>query len=233
MKQFYSFVYLDSTAIDDLFPQVFNDDAIETIVTESSEETNDVAVNSDLFTVIGGAIDSRVSTTLSQNTRMVTSTARKAQLLISKFRTDEISIERIIQRNIPLTEGIFFVGQSTFFLRDIRDSTTDKSMFTEDEPNRPPHSSDENVVLNKDAILVLETGGEEYVRRYRNRRYMDYTPDILEIMMHVSNVKIRKDVRHLTSVIRRRASFKLFVFGLLVPTSRDEFYKISPFAIWQ
>lgn len=233
MKQFYSFVYLDSTAIDDLYPQVFHDDAIETIATQSIEDTNDAEINANILKTIVGSIDSRVSTMLSPNARMVTSTARRAQLLIDYFKTDEISIANIIRENTPFTEGLFFVGQSTFFLRNIYDKKTGKSLFAHAESQQLPYSSNEGVVLNTDAVLVLETGDEEYVYRYSQGRYVDYSPHILEIMMHVSNVKIRKDVRHLTSAIRRRASFRFFVFGLLVPTGRSEFYKISPLAIWQ
>lgn len=108
-------------------------------------------------------------------------------------------------------------------------------MFVNVEPHPTSYASgsftSENVVLNNDAIFVLETGDDEYVRRYRDGYYRDYSPGILEIMMHVSNIKIRKDVRHLTSVIRKRTSFNFFVFGELIHTNRN-FYKISPFAIW-
>lgn len=122
-----------------------------------------------------------------------------------------------------------------FFLRDIFDKSTGRSLFVNVKPYPDSYSpailTDENVVLNNDAVFVLETGGDEYVHKYRNGYYRDYSSGILEIMMHVSNIKIRKDVRHLTSVIQKRASFNFFVFGELIHTNSC-FYKISPFAIW-
>lgn len=235
MKKYYSYVYLDSTVIDDLYPQVFGDDAIGIEVLKTREEVINADINANFLNVLGSKLDSSKNTISSENTKIVTSTARKAQLLINHFKTDEISIEKIIEQNRPLDESVYFVGQSRFFLRDIFDKSTGMSLFVNVEPHHASYTSanlaNENVVLNNDAVFVLETGDDEYVRRYRNGYYIDYSPDILEIMMHVSNIKIRKDVRHLTSVIHKRASFNFFVFGELIHTNSN-FYKISPFAIW-
>ena len=121
-------------------------------------------------------------------------------------------------------------------MRDIFDKNTGKSLFINDVSYRDSytygHLSDEYVVLTDEAVLVLETGDDEYIYRYKNHIYEDYSPDILEIMMHLSNIKIRKDVRHLTSVIKKRRSFDFYVFGELIHTNTN-FYKISPFAVWQ
>lgn len=235
MKNYYSYVYLDSTVIDDLYPQVFGDDTIGIEVLKTREEVINADINANFLSVLGSKLDSSKNTISSENTKIVTSTARKAQLLINHFKTDEISIEKIIEQNRPLNESVYFVGQSKFFLRDILDKSTGRSLFVNVMPHRASFTSedftDENVVLNNDAVFVLETGDDEYVQRYRNGYYRDYSPGILEIMMHVSNIKIRKDVRHLTSVIRKRASFNFFVFGELIHTNSN-FYKISPFAIW-
>lgn len=229
MKEYYSFVYLDSTVIDDLYPQVFEDDAIEIEVSKSGEETTNADINASFLNILGSKVDSSERTISSKNAKIITSTARKAQLLIKFFEGEELSVEKIIKKNFPLDESIFFVGKSTFFLKDIFDKRTGKSMLVHGGPYGT--STSENVVLNDDAVFVLETGDDEYVRRYKNGTYIDFLPDILEIMMHVSNVKIRKDVRHMTSVIRQKSSFNFFVFGELIHTNAN-FYKISPFAIW-
>lgn len=237
MKEYYSYVYLDSAVIDDLYPQVFGDDAIGVEVLKTREEVINADINANFLNVLGSKLDSSKNTISSENTKIVTSTARKAQLLINRFKTDEISITEIIkkERNRLLDESIYFVGKSIFFLRDIFDKSTGRSLLVNVEPHCALYTSarftGENVVLNSDAVFVLETGDDEYVHRYRNGYYEDYSSGILEIMMHVSNIKIRKDVRHLTSVIRKRASFNFFVFGELIHTNYD-FYKISPFAIW-
>lgn len=44
MKKYYSYVYLDSTVIDDLYPQVFGDDAIGTEILKTREE----GINADI-----------------------------------------------------------------------------------------------------------------------------------------------------------------------------------------
>ena len=38
MKKYYSYVYLDSTVIDDLYPQVFGDDTIGIEILKTKEE---------------------------------------------------------------------------------------------------------------------------------------------------------------------------------------------------
>ena len=114
--------------------------------------------------------------------------------------------------------------------------TTGKSLFVSDAQYRNSQTSiylsDEYVVLTDDAVFVLETGDDEYIYRYKRNMYEDYSPSIIEIMMHLSNIKIRKDIRHLTSAIQKRRSFDFYVFGELIHTN-DNFYKISPFAVWQ
>lgn len=52
------------------------------------------------------------------------------------------------------------------------------------------------------------------------------------LIMHMSNTKIKKDIRHLTWEIKKAKHFKFYVFGELIKSS-DRFYQISPFAIWQ
>lgn len=117
MKKYYSYVYLDSTVIDDLYPQVFGDDAIGTEILKTREEVINADINANFLNVLGSKLDSSKNTISSENTKIVTSTARKAQLLINHFKTDEISIEKIIEQNRPLNESVFFVGQSRFFFK--------------------------------------------------------------------------------------------------------------------
>ena len=119
-----------------------------------------------------------------------------------------------------------------YFLLDIYNKNTGESLFPDDMIMLFNRSNPPRIELNNDSILILETGDDEYVRRYKKYGCMDFNPYTLEIMMHLSNIKIRKDVRHLTSVIRKRTSFDFYVFGELIHTN-ENFYKISPFAMWQ
>ena len=147
-------------------------------------------LNANFLNVLGSKLDSSKNTISSENTKIVTSTARKTQLLINHFKTDEISIEKIIEQNRPLDVKCLLCGSVKIFLRDIFDKSTGRSLFVNVEPHRASYTSanltDVNVVLNNDAVFVLETGDDEYVRRYMNGYYSDYSPGILEIMMHVS-----------------------------------------------
>ena len=216
MKEYYSYIYLDNVIIEDLYPQVFGD-TVKTIISQTIEDKANADVNANILNIIGAGIDASEHTITSENVEIVTSIARKAQLLINYFKEEETSISKIIQKNIPFSESVYFIGKSTFFLRDIFDKSTGKSLFIHDVSYRDSYTSghlfDEYVVLTDEAVLVLETGDDEYIYRYKNHIYEDYSPDILEIMMHLSNIKIRKDVRHLTSVIKKE---EVLIFMFLV-----------------
>lgn len=232
MKSFYSYVYLDQTVIEDLYPQVFESDIIEKNIINSNEDITNMNINANLFKILGSEAKNSENNIFSENVKIVTSAARKAQLLINYFKTDTLSIQEIILENEPFSESIFFVGKSTFFLKDIYNKDTGESIFPNDMIMMYNRTNPSHIELDNNSILILETGDDEYVRRYKKYGCMDFNPYTLEIMMHLSNIKIRKDVRHLTSIIRKRTSFDFYVFGELIPTN-DYFYKISPFALWQ
>lgn len=229
MKKYYSYIYLDNVIIEDLYPQVFGD-TVKTIISKSIEDKANADVNANILNIIGAEIDASEHTITSENREIVTSIARKAQLLINYFKEEETSISNIIQKNIPFKESIYFVGKSTFFLRDIFDKNTGKSLFVYNTTHKT--LDNEYVIITDNAVLVLETGDDEYVYRYQKGGYAHFYSHTIEILMHLSNIKIRKDVRHLTSVIKKRKSFNFYVFGELICENAN-LYKISPFAVWQ
>lgn len=222
MKNFYSFVYLDKDSVDDLYSQVFEDDVVEKFITNSNEDITDIDINANLLNVFGSQAKNSENNTFLENVKIVTSTARKAQLLINRFKTDKMSLQDIIKDNKQWEESIYFIGKSTFFLKDIYNKETGKSIFL---------NNCENFELSENSILILETGDDYYIEKYKRTGYPS-SPYIFEAMMHVSNIKIKKDVRHLTSVIQQRNQFNFFVFGQIIHND-NKFYKISPFAIWQ
>lgn len=114
MKKYYSYIYLDNVIIEDLYPQVFGD-TVKTIISKSIEDKANADVNANILNIIGAEIDASEHTITSENVEIVTSIARKAQLLINYFKEDETSISKIIQKNIPFSESVYFVGKSTFF----------------------------------------------------------------------------------------------------------------------
>ena len=94
--------------------------------------------------------------------------------------------------------------------------------------------------LDDDSVLVLETGDTAFIKEHCSD-YIDtddyYAINVAAnadfgIMMHMSNSKIKKAIRHLTWVIKRAKHFNFYVFEELIKSS-DKYYKISPFAIWQ
>ena len=176
MKKFYSYVYLDKNIIDDLYPQVFDDDITEKSITNSNEDITNMNINANLFNILGSEAKNSENNIFSENVKIVTSTARKAQLLINYFKTDTMYIQEIILENQPFDESIFFVGRSTFFLRDIYNKNTGESLFPDDMIMLFNRSNPPRIELNNDSILILETGDDEYVRRYKKYGCMDFNP---------------------------------------------------------
>lgn len=221
MKNYYSFVYLDNDAIDTLYPQVFGD-VIEKSIVCSSEESIDASINAKILSILGSNVSSKENGSLSENIKLVTSTPRKAQLLIKHFQNSRLSIQDIITSNQPFEESLCFVGKGSFFLTDIYDKETGISLF----------SNTQYINLNNNSIIVLETGNTNFINRYCSS-YDDTNRNTdFGVMMHISNLKIKKNIRHLTWIIKRAKHFNFFVFGELIKSS-NKFYKISPFAIWQ
>ena len=234
MKDYYSFVYLDNDAIDILYPQVFGD-IVEKNIIHSSEESVDASINANLLSILGSNASSKENSLSSENVKLITSTARKAQLLIKHFqKNNSLSLQDIITNNQPFMESLCFVGKDVFFLSDIYNKKTGSSLFSSmfDDTRR--------INLDDDSVLILETGDTAFIKEHCSG-YIDtddyYAINVTAnadfgIMMHMSNSKIKKDIRHLTWVIKRAKHFNFFVFGELIKSS-DKYYKISPFAIWQ
>ncbi len=238
MKEYYSFVYLDIDSIDNLYPQVFGD-IIERNVITSNEESIDESINAKIFNILGANANNKQNSISSENLKFATSTARKAQLLINFFKTDITSIQDIIE-NVQATnenESFYFVGNGTFFLSDIYDSQTGVSLF-------PTHETCENNIqhinINNDSVLIMESGNTNFISKYCSEciDLDDYYKINLSnnlkygIIMHMSNKKIKKDIRHLTYKIKKAKDFEFYVFGELTKAS-NRFYQISPFAIWR
>ena len=234
MKDYYSFVYLDNDAIDILFPQIFGD-VVEKNIIHSNEESIDASVNANLLSILGSNVSGKENSLSSENIKLVTSPARKAQLLIKYFKNNnDISIQDIIANNQPFVESLCFVGKGVFFLSDIYNKKTGSSLF------QNVFDDTQRIDLDDDSVLVLETGDTAFIKNHCSS-YLD-TDDYYSInmtantnygvMMHMSNSKIKKDIRHLTWVIKRAKHFNFYVFGELIKSS-EKYYKISPFAIWQ
>ncbi len=232
---YYPFIYLDDDMINSLYSQMFGD-IIEKNISHNNSDEATLSINSNLFNILGATINNKDEYSLLETTKIVISTARKAQIIINYFRKQTIPpIQSIIKNNLPINEGQLFVGKSTFFLSDIVDKNTGASLL-----NNNMNSQYKNIVINDSSLYVLESGNTYFIHKHCTD-YMntdDYyrlnltKNDKYGLMMHMSNSKIKKDIRHLTWAIERAKSFNFFVFGELIKSS-EQFYKISPFAIWQ
>lgn len=234
MKDYYSFVYLDSDAIDMLYPQVFGD-IIERNITHLNEEGVDASASSNILNILGVNVKSIENSAASENVKLVTSTPRKAQLLIRHFKRKIISIQGIIENCQSIDESFCFVGTGTFFLSDIYNKETGISLF-----QNTYEQGVRRINLDDKSVIIMESGSTDFINGYcleyteSDDYYKNNSNNELKygIIMHMSNTKIKKDIRHLTWEIKKTKHFKFYVFGELIKSS-DRFYQISPFAIWQ
>lgn len=234
MKNCYSFVYLDKKLIDILYTQMF-DNIVEKIISLTNAEQIDSELQASLFKIINSSINGQESSITSNNIKIVDSIYKKAQILINHFKDENnININNIIDNNCIENESIYFVGNSIFFLSDIYDKTTGASLFSS------PYIEDRYITIDKNSVFVLETGNTDFIHKHCSS-YIDaddyYGINFMKnldygILMHLSNDKTEKSIRHLTTKIKRAKHFQFYVFGELIKEN-NEYYKISPFAIWQ
>lgn len=236
MKPYYSFVYIDDYFIDSLYSQVFGDITEQTVLTTNSEDSN-LSAESKIPSFFNFGLSGKETFSESYTNKFVISTPRKAQMLINyltKEKTFIPSLQEIIANNQPFNESLLFVGKGTFFLSDIIDKKTDSSLLYMNQ-----ESNYKKTIIDENSVLILETGNTYFIHKHC-ADYMNtddyYKMNISKnvkygIMMHMSNSKIKKDIRHLTWAISKAKSFNFFVFGELVKSS-EQFYKAIPFAVW-
>lgn len=230
MNSFYSFIYLDEDIIESLYPQILGD-VIESKIAQVVQNESTASINGTLLGGISSSLSEIRNDSYTKSAKLSRATPRKAQLLIEYFRKAETDIFKIISNNQHSEESIFFVGKTVFFLSDIYNNENGVSLF---------YSGNSYVKLDSNSTIVLEAGSTNFLQQ-RSSEYTD-ADDYFEInmskqenygiMMHLSNSKIQKNIRHLTQKIKTGKHFKFYVFGQLVKSS-FQFYKIVPFAIWQ
>lgn len=230
MKRHYSYVYLDDDQIDILYPQVFGDIIKRTIV-KSDEEASDVFVKANLFNLLGSDVGNKTNNSTVENLEIITSAPRKAQLLIDHFSNVPIpSIKEIITKNSPFDESIHIVSRVKFELNQIYNKRTGDALLKETE--QPTKNVNPLFIVDDDSLLVLESGNYDLHSNYLPYEDNKGAESDYGIVMHLSNSKMKKDVRHLTSMIRKGSSFNFFVFGELLQLN-ERYYRINPFAVWQ
>lgn len=231
---YYSFVYLDDDLIASLYSQMF-DDVSEKCELQTNMGGVDLSANSKVLNFVGMSVNGKGEVSTSETIKIVTSIYKKAQCIINYFIDNAVfPIQTVIEREHPFDENVLFVGKATFFLSDIVNKRNGKSLL---------HNTDElqesYPIIDENSLFVLESGNTRFIHDHCSD-YMN-TDDYYKlninknakygIMMHMSNSKIKKDLRHLTWSIKETKSFNFTVMGELIH-SGDRFYKIVPFAIW-
>lgn len=234
MSDYYSFIYLDNDIIEDLYPQIFGD-IVEAKIVKTKGNSTESKIDGSLVNIINLSRDASGSTMVSEDVKLVSSVARKAQLLINFFKKDNICLHDIIKQNQPLMESVICVGKATFVLRDIYNRKTGRSIFQQyqeggnmlDENNHPfmrepwrIQNPPFYIEPDDNSIFRLESGDTFGWDRENS------------IMMNISNYKMKKDIHHLTELVRVNRKFDFYVFGELVMTD-GHYCSLSPFAIWQ
>ena len=233
MKKYYSFIYMDNQLIRNLYSQVF-DDVVESTIEHSHELSEGIAASGKILDILSSSVDYAVKGATSESKQQTLTDAKRTQLLINHWGDGRDRIQEFIEKHQPFYESKYFVGWDTFFLSDIYDKKTGQSLFSENQ------EANGYIRMNNNSIIILEAGNTEFIRNM-SRNYAD-TDDFYSlsrgtiekygIMMHMSNSKMQKDLRHLTWEIKRAKHFNLYIFGEVVK-SGGIYYKLIPFAVWQ
>lgn len=219
MKAYYSFVYLDDKIIESLYSQLFGD-VIEKCSIKKDENSITTSIKSNILNMLKSTISGQEQTLTSEQEITVVSSSKKAQLLIEHIKSNKVSIQKIIADNQPYEESIYFVGRARFFISDIYDKKTGTSLFSNNLEDELDH-------INTDYVLVLESGNTDFINKISDHE----KNSLYGIMMHMSNSKMKKNIRHLTWQVRRAKEINFCVLGELIKCS-EKYYKISPFAVW-
>lgn len=131
------------------------------------------------------------------------------------------------KKNHSLFRGRIVVGYATFALTQIYDK--------EDRLIELTYLS--NNFNKKDSTFILESGCRKSLEELRiseeSDYYEAYSASIGKygLEMHMSGNKMRREVRHLTQLIKKGKAFDFTVLGQL-SCAGGIYYSIKPFAIW-
>jgi len=229
-----SYIYLDEFEINALYNQLFPNILEETVICETQNSGGlEGNVGGSILDTLSadGALNYSHSKNTTKEIKTVVSIEHKANVLIQHICNNQLkSLEEVIdiaKNSKSLLRGRIVVGYATFGLSYIYDSQ-DRLI----DLMKMPYSFNK-----KDTTFILESGCRKTLKELSVSEETDYYEAFSAITgkygieMHMSGNKMRREVRHLTQVIKKGKAFDFMVLGQL-SYAGDIHYSIKPFAVW-
>lgn len=230
-----SYIYLDEFEINGLYNQIYPNILEETTKYESKKNNAlDGNVGGSVLGVINaqGALKHTSDNSVSNEVKTNVPIEYKANVLIQHVCNNQLKhlsdVIEIAKAANSLLRGRIIAGFAMFGLMLIYDS---KDQLIE------LHTLSNNFD-RKNSTFVLESGCRKELEKLGLIDESDFyygTRSANEgkygFEMHMSGNKIRREVRHLTQVIKRGKAFNFAVLGHLSYAGANQ-YSIKPFAVW-
>lgn len=229
-----SYIYLDEFEINALYNQLFPNILEETFICETQNSGGmEGNVGGSILEVVSadGTLNYSHGKSVINEVKKSISIEYKTNVLIQHICNNHLkSLEEVIdiaKNNKSLLRGRIVVGYATFGLTHIYDSQDRLINLA-----KIPYNFNK-----KDSTFILESGCRKNLKELSVREDSDYYEAYSTITgkygleMHMSGNKMRREVRHLTQVIKMGKAFDFVVLGQL-SYAGDIHYSIKPFAVW-
>lgn len=229
-----SYIYLDEVEINGLYYQIYPN-ILEETTTYESKKNNDIngVVGGSFFDMVKADVELQHSSDNNYLSEIKTSISveHKTNVIIKDICENRFKhLDDIVETanaSHSLLRGRIIVGYAAFVLTQIYDS--ENRLIDLDNIS--------NNFDRKNATFILESGCRNQLERLRMVEETDFyrtyysTYGKYGYEMHMSGNKIRRDIRHLTQVIKRGKMFNFTVLGHISYAGESQ-YAIKPFAIW-
>lgn len=203
-------MYLDESAIEDLYAQQFGN------VVEKRETFKDSSNISGSFLIrvihmFQTKVKGSCEESSAEEIKTIVSASEKAYHLIRNIQTDECpQIQELV---LALSSSFIFVGSGRFALEDVINAETGESCLT----NWCERKLCTNIGSHRDVFFEFALQTDE--------------PQKSHAIMRLANKNFKKSFYHYTAAIARGASFDFTVFGQLTGIP-DGDRTIIPYAVW-
>lgn len=229
-----SYIYLDEFEINALYNQLHVNILEQTSTYETQKSSNlDGEVNGTIAELlsVGGNLSCSKGKNIINEIKTIIPIERKTNIIIQHVCNNHLKpLENIIdteKKNHSLFNGRIVAGHATFALTQIydkEDRLIDLTLLS-------------NNFDKRDATFILESGCRKNLEQFRVSEESDFykkystSVDKYGIEMHMGGNKMRREVRHLTQLIKKGKAFEFGVLGQ-ISYAGDIYYSIKPFAIW-
>ncbi|MCL2153085.1 MAG: hypothetical protein FWH57_09040 [Oscillospiraceae bacterium] len=229
-----SYIYLDEAEISGLYNQLYPN-VIEKVTSTGKRSDNslDGSLGGSVFGVVkaDGSYETNIEKNTTSETKETIPIERKANIIVAHVCNNKLrpleSIIDILRDSNSMLRGSIVAGFATFaltYLYDENEKLIDLATC--------PHNGDV-----KKYTLILESGCTKNVTDLKLNQKGDYYEtsgtkgDKYGIEMHLGGEKMRREIRHLTYLVRNGKAFNFALLGH-ISHAGDKYYSIKPFAIW-